>query len=121
MSDAPMTEQDPCRFAPLREHKPSECPLCNPTGWMAEPYCPGGNPSEPQCLCDAPDYGINEVWCEVHPNPGQPSNPPASDIQTEDEVRYWASREGDWETGQRAVEAHRAKVAEQRLSPGERA
>lgn len=28
---------EPCPFASLREHVADECPLCNPTGWMAKP------------------------------------------------------------------------------------
>jgi hypothetical protein len=31
-----------CRFSQLREHKPSECPICNPTDWMAKPVGEGG-------------------------------------------------------------------------------
>lgn len=23
-----------CRFDSLREHRPDQCPLCNPEGWM---------------------------------------------------------------------------------------
>ena len=30
-------EDSRCRFDSLREHKSSECPLCNPDDWMAQP------------------------------------------------------------------------------------
>lgn len=36
-----------CEFDVLREHVPSECPRCNPTGWMAEPKPVDPNDPEP--------------------------------------------------------------------------